>query len=317
MVSVIIPCYNAENYIQESVNSILNQTYENIEVIVIDDASTDNSYNRLSKIRDRRLKLLKNTQNLGYLRTINLLLEQVSGKFIAFQDADDVSHSRRLEIQRNFLSSNAQVSIVGTNYCVIDSRGNVIRTCQVDDEPAKIKTELKQKNKFQKPSIMFKKEVINKIGGFREAFLELGNISEDYDWLLRANRFFKLSNINFEEPLYYYRSLSTAMTKGFNHPAQLIGHEIAQLLDSQRDSEGIDQIDKNEIEELKRLIDEKVKIYLKYPDRFYTKKAEMLMYSGLKIEALTQGLRAVQCAPTTLRNYKLIQYILRKIIFSN
>lgn len=98
-VSVLIPVFNVEKYIKDSVQSIRNQTYKNIEIIVIDDGSTDDTFGVVAKIAesDKRIKLFKNEKNIGIVKTLNRALELSTGEYIARMDGDDISELDRIE----------------------------------------------------------------------------------------------------------------------------------------------------------------------------------------------------------------------------
>lgn len=108
LVSIITPVFNAAQYIEETANSIIAQSYSNWEWLVVDDCSTDDSYKILKDIasKDKRIKLMKNDTNSRAFATRNKGLENVSGKFVAFLDADDLWPADKLELQINFMISN-------------------------------------------------------------------------------------------------------------------------------------------------------------------------------------------------------------------
>lgn len=101
LVSVIIPTYNRKNTILASVNSVLNQTYKNIELIVVDDCSTDDTIDILEKINDKRLKVIRHPKNKGQNAARNTGIKESSGEYIAHHDSDDIWHLNKLEVQMN------------------------------------------------------------------------------------------------------------------------------------------------------------------------------------------------------------------------
>ncbi len=314
-VSVLIPCFNAERFIAQSIESILGQTYEDFELLVLDDASTDSSLEVIKSFSDPRINVLVNTSNLGYLKTMNRLFGEAKGDLIAFQDADDLSNERRLELQVDFLRQKPSVSIVGTNYDLIDENSSCLGTYSLPEGEDQLKELIQHKNPFQKPSIMFRKEVYGKVGGFREAFLDLKNISEDYDWLLRASHYFEFGNINHSPALYQYRSVTTAMTKDFDHPEQLFGEKIAQFLHNERMQRNSDSMLEGNYQPIFDFIEELKKPYLNDPSRFYRERAETLMYHGLNRKAIIAAIKAFR-ARKSIGNLRLIQYCIRKTIFN-
>ena len=116
-ISVVMPTYNTPiPYLQEAVESVLNQTFRDFELVVIDDCSTNGSDEYLKKLRDERIKIIWNKENLGVTKSLNIGLKAVKGKYIARMDADDVSAPNRLEKQFAFLEAHPDVVLVGSYY---------------------------------------------------------------------------------------------------------------------------------------------------------------------------------------------------------
>ena len=111
LVSVVLPVYNAENYLKEAIDSILNQTYENFELIVIDDGSKDHSLEIISNYKDKRIKVLDNEKNHGIVYTLNKGIENSTGKYILRMDADDISLPDRIEKQVEFMERHPDIGI--------------------------------------------------------------------------------------------------------------------------------------------------------------------------------------------------------------
>lgn len=106
-VSVIIPVYNSEKYILECMNSVINQTYKNLEIIVIDDKSTDNSINIIKSIKDKRIRIIQLEKNSGAAIARNKGIEVATGDYICFLDSDDYWFNRKIEKQLNFIKNKA------------------------------------------------------------------------------------------------------------------------------------------------------------------------------------------------------------------
>lgn len=131
LVSVIMPVYNAGDYLVEAIESILLQTYKNFEFIIVDDGSTDNSWKIIKRYNKKYSKLirsykLKKNINAAGNGAVNAVLPYAKGEFIARMDADDIAHPERLEKQVNFLLENTDVILVGTQARTIDSKGKII-----------------------------------------------------------------------------------------------------------------------------------------------------------------------------------------------
>ena len=114
LVTVFIPMYKSEQYISECIDSILNQTYKNLEILVIDDGSTDNSVNIIKSYTDPRIRLLQNESNKGIPYTRNRGLQELKGKYLAVMDSDDISYLTRIEDQVEFMEAHPEVTVLGT-----------------------------------------------------------------------------------------------------------------------------------------------------------------------------------------------------------
>ena len=135
-ISVIMGIYNCEKTLDESIESIINQTYRNWELIMCDDASSDNTLSiarRYESLYPKKIKVIENKRNLSLAPTLNRCLEFATGKYIARQDADDISLNNRLEIQLNFLEDNKGYDLVGSQMISFNENGvNGVRGVNID-----------------------------------------------------------------------------------------------------------------------------------------------------------------------------------------
>ena len=126
-VSVVMPVHNAEQFICKSIDSILNQSYSDIELILVDDYGTDESMELVKRTYvDSRIKNIKNDKNYGIAYSRNRGIEAATGEYIAFMDDDDVAPLNRLELEMGFLQNHPEIDAVGGRYCSIDEKGNAI-----------------------------------------------------------------------------------------------------------------------------------------------------------------------------------------------
>ena len=157
-VSVIMPVYNAELYLDDTIQSILNQSFLDFEFLIIDDKSTDSSIDIIRKYNDPRIKFFKNEINLGYVKSLNYLIDKAQGKYIARQDNDDISAKDRLFIQYNFLENNESVLLCGSNYNVFGIR-NLNSNVPIKDK--QIKAFMLFNNPICHPTVMVRKSVFS------------------------------------------------------------------------------------------------------------------------------------------------------------
>ncbi|GAL83786.1 glycosyl transferase family 2 [Sporocytophaga myxococcoides] len=197
LVSVILPVYNSEKYVKEAIQSILNQTYRCLELIIIDDYSTDKSLQVIESIEDSRIKIIRNSRNVGRAGCDNLGLVFANGRYIAKMDSDDIAHPMRLSKQIEFLFQNKNVNTVG---CFMQNFGY---SNYLNKYPATV-----QENKAYtlfglpcgNPSLTFKREVFD--GGHK--YNEHLRQTEDYDFFAR---YYDVLNVcNIQEPLMFYRT---------------------------------------------------------------------------------------------------------------
>ncbi len=127
LVSVIMPVYNAEKYIFEAVNSVIEQTYTNWELVLINDGSSDLSINIIKEFKDSRIRLYENRENMGIAYSRNRAIDLSRGKYIAIMDNDDISLPNRLKIQVEYLENHEEIDVLSGASMVIDSHGNVIK----------------------------------------------------------------------------------------------------------------------------------------------------------------------------------------------
>ena len=127
LVTVLLPVYNGEKYIRESIQSVLNQTFINFELLIINDGSTDKTVEIINSFKDKRINLLHNQQNLKLIRTLNKGIDLAKGKYIARMDADDISLPMRIEKQVAFMESEPDVGLCGTWTKGIDENGSNLK----------------------------------------------------------------------------------------------------------------------------------------------------------------------------------------------
>jgi glycosyltransferase involved in cell wall biosynthesis len=207
-VSVVIPVFNAENYLIEAVESILSQSLQDIEVILVDDKSTDGSCSVCEAFvrRDPRVQLVRRVQNGGISEALNDGLSVARGEFIARMDADDIAMPERLELQVAFLRKKMEVGLCGTAYEVIDHAGVAISRSVVVEDALTLQSMLKYCSPIAHPTWLMRASVLVSIGGYRNLAP-----SEDYDFLIRLiDSGWKIANIGYCGLKYRVSGSSTA-----------------------------------------------------------------------------------------------------------
>jgi glycosyltransferase involved in cell wall biosynthesis len=202
-ISVLMSVYNGGIFLRECVESVLNQSFKLFEFIIVDDGSTDNTWETLVQYaeRDARIVLLRNQPNMGVVRALNKGLEHVRAEIIARQDADDISHPERLQKQLAFLDTHPEVGLVAAVPRLIAEDGtpleSILYTATENDE---IQELLLDSMCLCGPTIMVRRKCLEEAGFY---FAEGLDASEDYDICLRVAEVTKLASL--EGYLYQYR----------------------------------------------------------------------------------------------------------------
>ncbi len=209
LISVILPVYNAESYLEKSIESILNQSHSNFELLICDDASSDRSLEVIQKFIDPRIKVLIHKNNKGLVATLNELLKASKGDYIARMDNDDISHPDRLRKQLAFLVAHPKTAVVGCLYARIDTKGNIIKIDPVVLSSADIRVALGVKNCFCHGSVMLNKQAIpTPLLKYSEQYKH----AEDYYfWSKLSKNGLELANM--PDVLYYWRSHIESISK--------------------------------------------------------------------------------------------------------
>lgn len=183
LVSIIIPVYNTAAYLTRAIQSILAQTYTSMEIILINDGSTDASESIIQSFQDPRIRYLKNEQNMGLVYTLNKGVDLSTGKYIARMDGDDISLPARIAQQVAYMEAHPEVSVLATRVSLINEQDEPIGYWEADQQhtaPEQIRAFLPKDNCLAHPSIMARAELL-KTYRYRVEQSQ----AEDYDLWLR------------------------------------------------------------------------------------------------------------------------------------
>lgn len=208
-VSVVMSTYNDGKYVYEAVTSILNQTFTDLELIIINDASTDNTFEIISKIEDPRVVILSNETNQGLPYSLNRGFRIARGKYIARMDGDDISLPERIQKQYDYMENHPDVAICGCNFKHFE-RSNVVVACPEDSDAIKVKI-LYGSPLAHSSWFIRKKDFDNLNVRYNEKFKS----SQDYELMYRIKDKCKLACVQEILLLYRVRKNSiTGRTKG-------------------------------------------------------------------------------------------------------
>lgn len=206
-VTVFMPVYNGGNYLSEAIESILNQTFKDFELLIINDGSTDNSEEIIKGYKDSRIKYVVNKKNMGIIKTLNKGLDLIQSEYIARMDADDISLPTRLEKQIDFMDKHRDIAVSGTSMLNIYSDGKTKKGI-VKNDPRQIKTMLLFTNALAHPTIIIRKKIIDEEN---LTYNESHQAVEDYGLWVKMSFTNKLANL--QEILLKYRVNEKGITQ--------------------------------------------------------------------------------------------------------
>lgn len=192
-VTIILSAYNGAQWIKKSIESALQQTFTDFQLMVINDCSIDNTEDVVLGMmkEDPRIIYLRNDQNLGLAKTLNVGLGLASGRYIARLDQDDEwIDVDKLKKQVAFLDAHPQYVMVGTGAVVVDEKGKEITRYLMPKTDSKIRRKILRMNCFIHTSVVFRKDAVKNLGGYRSH-----KMSEDHDLWLRLGRVGKFANM--------------------------------------------------------------------------------------------------------------------------
>ncbi|MBI3608074.1 MAG: glycosyltransferase [Nitrospirae bacterium] len=186
-VTVLMPVYNGGDYLRQSIRSVLDQTFGDFELLIVNDCSTDDSVKVIESFHDPRIVIHHNEKNLGQTKSLNVGLKRVRSPYIARLDADDMACPRWLETLFGFLQTHPDCVVVGASSIIIDAGGTGRRIFRKPTEPSEILAYFLCDTPLIHGSVMMRADAIAEVGGYNEEFV----VCQDYElWsaLMRKNR---------------------------------------------------------------------------------------------------------------------------------
>ena len=179
LITVLMSVYNGEKYLNESIRSVLTQSYSDFEFVIVDDCSNDKTIEIVESFNDPRIKLLRNESNLGLSASLNRGIKSSSGKYIARHDDDDISHINRLQNQLNFMEISDNVDAVFCRYKLFDRLGNIYNSESsfYNDESAIVEALQNKTNPLAHGSAMIRSDSLINLGGYNNKFI----FGQDYE----------------------------------------------------------------------------------------------------------------------------------------
>ncbi len=229
VVSVLMSVYNDDRFLKAAVESILAQTYADLEFVIVDDGSSDGTAEILRSFKDDRIKIAVSKRNWGLTASLNRGLRSCRGRFLARIDSDDIADPQRIRRQVDFLEKRADVGIVGSSRLLVDESGQIVGRSNPPTDDLAIRWKSLLGNPFGHPTVMLRMELLKR---YRLQYDRSYRTAQDYElWtrLLRVTR-----GANLQEPLVHYRlrngSPRTDRTKQLDCHDRIAALAIRRLL---------------------------------------------------------------------------------------
>lgn len=226
LVTIFMAVYNVENFIKDSIESILNQTYKNFEFLIVNDSSTDTTAEilKLYACKDKRIRLIHNEYNMGIPYTRNIGLKEAKGKYIAIMDSDDIALPHRIKKQVLFMENNPEINVLGTDYEVFGRKlkRKVRNKCITPDE---LKIKFLFNCAIHNPTAILRKETLDNYNlNYNLNYF----VAQDYDFFAQLSKIGKMAIL--PEVLYKYRVGHSNITKKSLNNSKIIKRK--QILSS-------------------------------------------------------------------------------------
>lgn len=305
-ITVVMPAYNAEEYVWSAVDSILNQTLKEFQLWIIDDGSTDNTRALIEKINDPRVSKIYHDVNRGRVAVVNEVIHHIQTEYFTITDADDISHPTRLEKQVQWLDNNSSLMMCGTSYAAMNEAGYIIRSMNLPTDYQTIYTNIVTRSQFHGPTTVMRRQVIDTFPEFYRNYFKDNMADSD----LAARIVDKFQAINLSEKLYFYRIVKTSLSRK-NYSIRFANlHSLIGVLSKQRREHGTDDLMDGNSGKANQYIAAISKRYEKNPSLLYQQAATYHLYWKMNQEAWRNILKAISLNPYHFRNFFLLVFIL-------
>lgn len=221
-VTVLMPVYNCEKYVEKAIESILKQSFRDFEFLIIDDASKDKTLSIVKKYakKDKRIRVVANKKNIQIAKSLNKGVDMAKADIIARMDSDDFSMSDRLKLQYNFLKRNPKIAIVGSNMIIVDDKGKKISKREYPTDSKSLRKIMFRYSPFAHPSVSFRKNIFLEFGGYNPRMVPC----EDIDLWFKVCSKYEIANIS--KNLLQYRLVISSNSHKNLKKLELLGFRI-------------------------------------------------------------------------------------------
>lgn len=306
--SVLFPAYNSELYIREAIDSILDQSFQDFELLMADDGSADHTRAIIDSYTDPRIRNIHNDENIGKTATVQRLFERSSGEFVTIHDADDVSLKDRFNIQLRLLEEAPELAMCGTGYSMMTSNGKTFEDVLKPDTYEEILNSIPTESQFHGPTMIIRRNVLTELGVvyrpyFRDNF-------EDTDLAYRiAERY---PCVNVPKILYRYRIHAESLCRRNVGVRTRNLYKVVVHLAAQRKTSGLDDLMRGNPERVDQFLVETTGRYERDKSLIHRESASYFNYFKLRGLAIDASVKAIKTEPFKIVNWRTLGYTLRK-----
>lgn len=312
LLTVIMPAYNTEKYVEAAIESILNQSFQDFILIISDDGSSDNTRDLIDGYRRRKKILIDhNESNIGKTATVNRVFKRIESKYITIHDSDDISLPDRFESQIKLLEGGLNIGLVGCSFHEVNRKNEImnLKIQPTNDDDIRRKMDLSPP--FHGPTMIFEKKLLHPHEEVYRPFFE--SYKEDCDLALRLLE--RTQGFNIDKPLYRYRILPNSLSKKLS-PKKRVTYSLAVQLAKQRRESGTDWIEKLNFDALNNYLEIQTKKYRDDKSLVHIETASFHVYYNLYPSAIKQCIYAIKIKPFKMSNYRSLLYCIRRAMTS-
>lgn len=298
-----MPAYNAGKFIKEAIESILAQTHQDWELLILDDASSDKTFEVISTFSDPRILIQSNAENQGYLKSCNLLFELATGEYLTFLDADDTCSNNRFEQCISAIEMQ-QVDFITTDFAKTHESGKIDR-CKTEIDYNKVASNPNYYPTICCATAFVKTNLVKQVGGYHTIFDRIG--AEDYHWLFRLARQGKGAHLPID--LYRYMQHENQIRNQID-PAHFIAHNLDLAIRKkliQNDEDLLSQINSKKLHKIKANL---LEPFRKDATLILRHKSIQNLNSDKWAKAISVMFQAIAIAPLNMANWQRLSYIL-------
>lgn len=238
LISVLMPAFNVERFLDKAIKSIQYQTYKNWEILLLNDGSTDDTAAIIDALDDPRIRKFTNTENQGYLKACNRLFAEVKGHLVTFQDADDTSTPDRLNLCVDAMRADNSIGFLTTDHCKTDINGHELSRHSPTVDYHRYATDPDHCPTLCCATIFLRKELLDEVGGYHSFFDRTGG--EDYYWLFHMARHAQGRHLAVQTYAYTMHPAQTHLRN--QHPLKYFTEDIDQGLRKEWCTTGTDSL---------------------------------------------------------------------------